>query len=78
MLGRCRCSRGKTPRARPEACVGNGVGCDAGEARAGTVVGGGAVVADERSDVSSNGAAAATTGDSVLVPRVLTEGEGRC
>ncbi len=39
-------------------------------------VGGGAVIAEERPDVGSNRAAAASAGDSVLVPRVLTEGEG--
>ncbi len=36
------------------------------------VVGGGAVVADERPDVGSNRAAAVSAGDSVLDPRVLT------
>ncbi len=41
------------------------------------MVGGGAVVADERPDVGSNRAAAASTGDSVLVLWVLTGGEGR-
>ncbi len=60
------------------AYAGNGVGCVAGEARACAVVGGGAVVADERPDVGSNRAAATFASDSVLVPRVLTEGEGRC
>ncbi len=58
------------------ACVGNGIGCVAGEA--GAVVGGGAVDADERPDVGSNRATASSAGDSVSVPRVLTEGEGRC
>ncbi len=58
------------------ACVGNGVGCIAGEAGSGAVVGGAAVVADERPDVGSNRAAAASAGDSVLVPGVLTGGEG--
>ncbi len=60
------------------ASVGNGVGCIAGEAGAGAVVGGAAVVADERSDVGSNRAAVASAGDSVLVSGVLTGGEGRC
>ncbi len=60
------------------ACAGNGVGCVAREARAGAVVGGAAVVADERSDVGSNRAVAASAGDSVLVSWVLTGGEGRC
>ncbi len=58
------------------ACVGNGVGCIAGEARTGAVVGGAAVVADERPDVGSNRAAAASAGDSALVSGVLTGGEG--
>ncbi len=48
------------------------------EYEVGVVVGGGAVVANERPDVGSNRAAAASAGDPVLVPRVLTEGEGRC
>ncbi len=60
------------------ACVGNSVGCIAGEAGAGAVVDGDAVVADERLDVGNNLVAAASAGDSVLVLRVLTEGEGRC
>ncbi len=60
------------------ACDGNGVGCVAGEAGAGAVVGGGAVVADELSDVGSNRAAAASAGDSDLVSGVLSGGEGRC
>ncbi len=58
------------------ACVGNGVGCIAGEAGAGAVLGGAAVVADERPDVGSNRAAAASAGDSALVSGVLTVGEG--
>ncbi len=66
------------PNARPVACVGNSVGCVAGEAKTGTMVGGGAVVAGERPDVGSNRAAAASADDSVLVLRVLTEGEGGC
>ncbi len=68
-MGGCRCSSAKAPRARPVACAGNGVGCVAGEAGAGAVVGGGAVVADERPDVGSNRAAAASAGDSVLVSK---------
>ncbi len=60
------------------ACVGNGVGCIMGESEAGAVVGGGAVVADERPEVGRNHAAADPAGDPVLVPRVVTEGEGRC
>ncbi len=59
-------------------CAGNGVGCVAGEAGAGAVVGGAAVNADERPDFGSNGAAAASAGDSILVSGVLTGGEGRC
>ncbi len=58
------------------ACAGNAVGCIAGEAGAGAMVGGGAVVADERPDVGSNRAAAASAGDSALVSGVLTGGEG--
>ncbi len=60
------------------ACAGNGVGCVGGEARAGAVVGGAAVVADERPYVGSNRAAAASAGNSVLVFGVLTWGVGRC
>ncbi len=75
-MGGCRCSSGKAPRARPVACAGNGVGCVAGEAGAGVVEGGGAVVADERPDVGSNRATAASAGDSALVSGVLTGGEG--
>ncbi len=44
---------------------------------AGAVVGGTAVVADERPGVGSNRAAAVSAGDSVLVSGVLTGGEGR-
>ncbi len=69
---------GKAPRARPLACAGNGVRCVAGEAGAGAVVGGAAIVADERPDVGNNRAAAASAGDSVLGSGVLTRGEGRC
>ncbi len=54
------------------ACAGNSIGCVAGEAGAGAVVGGAAVVADERPDVGSNRAAAASAGDSVSVSGVLT------
>ncbi len=53
------------------ACAGYGVGCVAGEAGAGAVVGSAAVVADERPNVGSNRAAAAS-GDSALVSGVLT------
>ncbi len=60
------------------ACVVKDVGCVAGEAKAVAVVGGGAVVADERPDVGRNHAAADSAGDPVLVPRVLTECEGIC
>ncbi len=41
------------------------------------MVGGAAVIADERPDVGSNRASAASAGDSALVLRVLTGGEGR-
>ncbi len=47
------------------ACAGNGVGCVAGEVGAGAMVGGAVVVADERPDVGSNRAAAASAGVSV-------------
>ncbi len=60
------------------ACAGNGAGCVTEEAGTGAKVGGGAVVADQRPDVSSHRAAAASAGDSVLGAGVLTEGEGRC
>ncbi len=60
------------------ACAGNGVGCVAGEAGAGAVADGDAVVADERTDIGSNRAVAASAGDSVLVSWVFTGGEGRC
>ncbi len=73
-MGGCSCSGGKAPRARPVACVGNGVGCIAGEAGVGAGVGGAAVVADERPVVGRNRAAAASAGDSVLVSEVLTGG----
>ncbi len=76
-LGGCRCSNGKAPRARPVACAGNGVGYVAGKAGAGAMVGANAA-ADERLDVGSNRAAAASAGDSVVVSRVLTGGESRC
>ncbi len=59
------------------ACVGTGVGCIGGEAGAVAVVGGAALFADERPDVGSNRAAAASAGDSVLVSGVLTGGQGR-
>ncbi len=58
------------------ACAGNSVGCVAGEAVTGWVEGDAAVVADERPDVGSNRAAAASAGDSALVSGVLTGGEG--
>ncbi len=56
------------------ACSGNSVGCVAGEAGASAKAGG----ADERPDVGSNRAAAASAGESVLVSGVLTVGEGAC
>ncbi len=49
------------------ACAASGVDCLAGEAEAGAVVGGAAVVADQQPDVGSNRAAAASAGDSVSV-----------
>ncbi len=49
------------------ACAGDGVGCVAGQAGASAVEGGAVVVADERPDVGSNRAAAASACDSVLV-----------
>ncbi len=42
------------------------------------MVGGAAVVADEWPDVGSNRAVAASSGDSVVVPGVLTEFEKGC
>ncbi len=42
------------------------------------MVGGAAIVADERPDVGSSRAAAASAGESVLVFGVLTRSEGRC
>ncbi len=74
-MGGCSCSSGKAPRAQPVACAGNGIDCIAGEAGAGAVVGGAAVAADERPEVGSNCAAAASGGDSALVFWVLTEGD---
>ncbi len=74
-LGTCRCSSGKATRARTVACVSNGDGCVAGEARAGAMVGGCAVVADDLSYVGNNHLAAVSVGDSVSW--ALTEGEGR-
>ncbi len=56
------------------ACARNGFGRVEGEAGAGAVVGGAAVVADELPDVGSNHAATASAGDSVLVSGVLTAG----
>ncbi len=60
------------------ACGGKGVGYVAGEAGAGVMVGGAAVVADERPDVGSNRAVAASVMGSGLVSGVLTGGKGRC
>ncbi len=71
------CSSGKAPRARQVACADNSVGCVAGEAGTGVVVGGAAVLADERPGVGSNRAAAASAGDSVLVSWVRIGGESR-
>ncbi len=71
-------SSGKAPRARPLACGGKDFGCVAGEAEAGALVVRAAVVADKRPDVGSNRAVAASTGNSVVVSGVLTEGEGGC
>ncbi len=45
-LGGCRCSNDKRPRASPVACADHSVGCVAGGAAAGSVVGGVAVVTD--------------------------------
>ncbi len=44
-------------------------------AEAGPIVGGFAVVTDERSDVGGNCAVAASTGDLVMVSRVVTKSE---
>ncbi len=53
------------------------VGCVMGEARAGSVVGGPAVVTDERSYVGDNRTAAASVGDFIPVSRVVIDGEER-
>ncbi len=74
-MGGCRCSSGKAPGACPVACACDDGGCIAGEAGAGVMVGGVEVVADERPDFGRNRVAAASTGDSVVVSGVLTEGE---
>ncbi len=60
------------------ACAGKSVGCVAGETGAGVVIGGDAVVADERLDVGSNRAFSASKDDPVAVSGVLSGGEGRC
>ncbi len=75
-LGGCMHSNDKTPRASLVACASECVGCGAGEAGAGSVVGGVAAVTDERPDVGGNRAVSASTGDSVAVSGVVTEGEG--
>ncbi len=49
------------------------VGC-----RAGSVVGGLAIVIDERSDVRDNRTVAASVGDFVPVSRVVIDGEETC
>ncbi len=69
--GRVQVQQWIAPRARPVLCADGGVGCVADEAGAGAMVGGAAVVVDERPDVGSNRAAAATAGDSALVSGVL-------
>ncbi len=58
--------------------AGDDAGFVAGEDGAGSMVGGVAVVEDERLDVRGNRAAAASVGDSVAVSRVLTEGDEEC
>ncbi len=60
------------------ACAGNDIDCVEGGAGASGMVGGAAVVVDERPDVGSNRAAAASAGDSVVFPRVLSGGEDGC
>ncbi len=77
-LGGDRCTSGKAPMARPVACAGNDVGSVAGEAGAVVMVGGVAVVADERPDVGSNRAVAASASESVVVSGVLMEDEDGC
>ncbi len=62
-----------TPSASPVACAGYYGSCDVGEAGAGLVVGGVAVITDERPDVGGNRA-----GDSVAASRVIKEGEEGC
>ncbi len=60
------------------ACAGDYVGCVAGEAIAGSVVGGVAVVTSERPNMSGNRAVAASAGDSVAVSMVVMKGEEEC
>ncbi len=57
------------------ACACNDVGCVAEVTGADAMVGGVAIVADERLEVDSNHAVAASAGVSVVVSGVLTEGE---
>ncbi len=54
------------------------VACVVGEAAAGSMIGGDAVVVGERSDVGVNCAVAASTCDFVAVSRVVTKGEEEC
>ncbi len=56
-------------------CVGEDVGCDAGETGAGLMEGGAAVVTDERLDMGGHRVVTASAGDSVAVSRVVTKGE---
>ncbi len=60
------------------ACDGGYVGCVAGEAIAGSVVGGVAVVTSERPNMGGNCAVAASAGDSVAVSMVAMEAEEEC
>ncbi len=58
--------------------AGDDAGFVAGEDGAGLMVGGVAVVADERLDEGGNRAAAASVGFSVAVSKVLTKGDEEC
>ncbi len=53
------------------------VGCVMGETRRGSLVGGLAIVTDERSDVGDNRTIAASVNDLFPVSKVVIDGEGR-
>ncbi len=54
------------------------VSCVGGKTRAGSMVGGVAVVTGEWTDVSDNRTVTASVGDSAAVSRVVIDGEERC